>query len=183
MLWHHRGVPNTGVPSQPHDPTGASAESDMQMPMFIGCCCLVTDGHGRYLMVRETKPAVRGRYALPGGKLEPDESLQEAACRETREETGLAVEVNQLLGVFHCARTTEHSFGVTFVFAATVVGGKLTVSPEHPEVRWFSGAEVLELADAGNVRGQHGPEALRRYEAGVTLPTSLLTQVEASPPG
>lgn len=54
---------------------------------------------GRFLMVEEN---VRGELVLnqPAGHLEPDESLADAAVRETREETGWQVELEHLVGIY-----------------------------------------------------------------------------------
>jgi ADP-ribose pyrophosphatase YjhB (NUDIX family) len=141
---------------------------------------VVAEGH-RYLLVREGKPGARGRFALPAGKLEPDETLREAAVRECREETGLEVRVDRLLGIFHCPRTSEGFAVVNFVFGATVVGGEATTSDAHPELRWCSRADVAELSVAHLLRGRHIERALDAYAAGVALPLDLVEVVEASP--
>lgn len=54
---------------------------------------IVLDGTGRLLMVRRGHEPDRGRWSLPGGRVEPGESDEEATVREVREETGLDVEV------------------------------------------------------------------------------------------
>jgi len=68
---------------------------------------------GRLLMVRQD-----GRWLLPGGILEPGESHAEGAARETREETGVAVEVTGLAAV-SVQRFVRESDGATreFCFA------------------------------------------------------------------
>lgn len=145
--------------------------------VYIGCGCVVDDGAGRYLLVRETKTIARGRLALPAGKLEADETIKEAAIREVTEETGLVVETTGLLGIFHCARTSENSFGVNFVFAARVIGGELTPSAEHPELLWLTVDEVVIRHEQGKIRGAHAVEAVRRLAAGDYLPDGLVTSV------
>lgn len=55
-----------------------------------GAGCWTTDGDGRVLLVRNEADA---GWSDPGGKQEPDETLEEAARRETREEAGVAVEI------------------------------------------------------------------------------------------
>ena len=147
---------------------------------YIGCGCVVGDGEGRYLLVRETKAAANGRLALPAGSLEADESIAEAAAREVLEETGLTVEVTGLLGIFHCPRTVENSFGVNFVFEARRVDGELTPSDEHPEIVWKTLAQIERLHGEGGIRGGHVPIAVRRAAAGEYLDTSTMTQVSAT---
>ena len=151
--------------------------------MYIGCACVVQEPdneQNRYLLVRETKAIARGRLALPGGSLEAGETLEQAAIREVAEETGLAVDSLGLLGVFHCERTSENSFGVNFVFGARVVGGELTPSPEHPELVWLTADEIDSLQDDGNLRGAHLVEAVRRLQAGIYLPDGLDTSVDSN---
>ena len=150
------------------------------MLRYIGCACVVADGDGRYLMVRETKAVARGRMAMPGGMLEPDESIIDAAVREVLEETGLTVEVTRLLGVFHCARTSEDSYGVNFVYEARPVAGDVTTSDEHPEVVWLTLAEIDDLHAQGMVRGGHAPIAVRRSAQNEAVPEGVITEVLAS---
>ncbi|MFT4988841.1 MAG: ADP-ribose pyrophosphatase YjhB (NUDIX family) [Acidimicrobiales bacterium] len=145
--------------------------------IYIGCGCVVDDGAGRYLLVRETKAIARGRLALPAGKLEADETIEEAAWREVAEETGFVVETSGLLGIFHCSLTSENSYGVNFVFAARVVSSELTLSAEHPELLWCTHDEVVATTARGEVRGAYVAEAIRRHEAREYLPGALVTVV------
>lgn len=155
--------------------------TDDRLPFhYIGCGCVVTDGDGRYLLVRETKAAARGRLALPAGSLEADESVEQAAVREVLEETGLAVEVTGLLGIFHCARTVENSFGINFVYEARRVAGEITTSVEHPEIVWKTIEEIDRLHGEGGIRGGHVPIAVRRSAAGDYVDAAVVTQVSAA---
>ena len=135
--------------------------TSLDATVVIGCCNIVEED-GAYLLVRESKPSARSRYNLPAGKPEVGESLVEAAVREAKEESGLDVEVDRLIGIYHCSRTTEGFGVVNFVFASHVVGGVLTESAEHPEVRYFSKSEITELAAGNLVRGAHIQLAIRQ---------------------
>ena len=53
---------------------------------------------GALLLIRRGHAPSRGRWSLPGGRVEPGETPQEALVREIAEETGLTVEVGELVG-------------------------------------------------------------------------------------
>jgi ADP-ribose pyrophosphatase YjhB (NUDIX family) len=147
--------------------------------VIVGCCNLIADGD-RYLLVRESKASSRQRYNLPAGKLEVGETLVEAAVREAREESGLDVAVEALIGIYQCPETSEGFGVVNFVFASRRIGGTLRTSDEHPEVSWFTRLEIAELASRGLVRGTHIQRAINDRERGVSLPLELVQVVPPS---
>jgi 8-oxo-dGTP diphosphatase len=73
-------------------------------------------------------------WCLPGGQVDPGESLVDAAHREVREETGLEVRIERLVGMYSRPRWLDGTYHVA-LFGATLVGGTLSPQP----------AEVLEL--------------------------------------
>ena len=148
--------------------------------VLVCACNLVADDAG-YLVVRESKSSARSRYNLPAGKLAIGETIVEAAERECREETGLVVGVERLVGIYHCPRTSEGFAVVNFVFVSSPRGGALASSSRQPEVRYFSRSESAELGWAGKLRGTHIQQAIAANEAGIDLPLSLVRVVEASP--
>jgi 8-oxo-dGTP diphosphatase len=95
-------------------------------------------------------------WTLPGGGVELEETVEEAAVREVREETGYDVELGPLLGVHTLVvppeeRTTDRDRfykGVRVVFEASVIGGHLRneVDGSTDEARWFPLSEVPDLA-------------------------------------
>ena len=58
------------------------------------------DEEARVLLIRRGKAPLLGEWSLPGGALECGESLHDATVREAREETGLTVEPEEMLGVY-----------------------------------------------------------------------------------
>jgi 8-oxo-dGTP diphosphatase len=104
----------------------------------VGAFALVTNGQ-RLLLVRQNYG--QRLWALPGGLAEPGEQLAETARREVREETGLDVEIGDLVAV------ADRGFIVLFVFAAQSNGGEAV--PQDDEIEalgWFTAGELDGLA-------------------------------------
>lgn len=106
---------------------------------------------GRVLLVRQTD---FGAFATVGGAVDEDESPADAAVREAREETGLEVELTEILGALGGPqfRVTypngDRAAYVSVVYAARVIGGEARPDgDETDELRWF-GREELAAADA-----------------------------------
>ena len=104
-----------------------------------GAHVMAVDDEGRVLVVRTTYGGGR-QWMLPGGRVERGETPHGAAARETREETGLDVEVKRLRLI-----DAHHPRDVSFVFAGRVTGGSLDPQlGEIAEVGWLSRAEIAE---------------------------------------
>jgi mutator protein MutT len=115
---------------------------------FVGVGAVIIDG-GRVLLAKRTHPPSAGEWSIPGGRLEVGETVREAAVREAREETGLLVEPQELLGVFE--RIVRDPAGkvryhyVLIDFLCRQVGGELCAASDAAEVRWVTPAEVETL--------------------------------------
>ena len=96
---------------------------------------------GRVLMMKEAKASCRGKWYLPAGKLEKNESLEEGAIREVLEETGLQFQPTSLL----CIDSRAASW-FRFTFLGHITGGKLKTSDEQDaeslEAGWFSPQDI-----------------------------------------
>jgi 8-oxo-dGTP diphosphatase len=72
---------------------------DVTPPALVPCVgAVVRDDAGRLLLIRRGHEPSRGLWSLPGGRVEPGETLEAAVVREVREETGLEVRVGAPVG-------------------------------------------------------------------------------------
>ena len=85
-------------------------------------------------MIRRGSEPFRGRWALPGGFVEVGETVEEAADREAAEETGLAVEVARLVGVYSDPERDPRGHNVSVAFIARVLSGELSADTDASEV-------------------------------------------------
>jgi ADP-ribose pyrophosphatase YjhB (NUDIX family) len=123
---------------------------------------------GEYLLVQEGKEAVRGEWNLPAGGVDENERIQEAARREAKEETGLEVDPESLLGVFVDESDGSNATVLVFIFHSST-GDEAPETPvdgEILDVNFFSRNEISEL----DVRVPFLKEAIERFESGNSMP-------------
>lgn len=96
-------------------------------------------------LVRRNIEPHQGKLALPGGYVDYGEMVEQAAIREVREETGLEVELSEILGVYSHPDRNPSKHTISTVFIAKVTGGKLTNSDEGKAL-WLELDQVNELA-------------------------------------
>lgn len=88
-----------------------------------------------------------GKWELPGGKIDSNESFDEALLREVREETGFEVIIHTAAGT--AMQETDEWRIVHLIMIGSIISGGLSISAEHEEFRWASPPEIagLEKAD------------------------------------
>lgn len=116
-------------------------ESDFPV---VGVGVAVVD-EGRLLLVKRGRDPGKGLWAVPGGKVRRGEPIIEAARREVLEETGLEVDVGDVVWVGEHLSEDHHI--VLIDFRGTVVGGTLRAADDAEEARWveLSAAEEYPL--------------------------------------
>lgn len=130
------------------------------------------DNEGEYLFVKEGKKEVRGLWNLPAGGVNPDEEIKAAARREAKEETGLEVDIQGLIGVFRDESDRGDATVIIFVFHSR---------PQSYDVETPEGGEILEADFFSrdkfqdiDVRIPFLEESVRRYENGEVLETEVI---------
>lgn len=79
-----------------------STENNLQMPLpipTIGAGGVLLNNRQEVLLIKRNQAPAQGLWSIPGGRLEPGESLVDACRREFKEETNLRIEVNHIVAV------------------------------------------------------------------------------------
>ena len=105
---------------------------------------VIPSDRGVVLIRRGTEPFA-GQWALPGGFVELGETVEAAAAREAAEETGLAVEVARLIGVYSEPERDPRGHNVSVAFLVRALGGELAAATDASEVSVLNPSSV-ELA-------------------------------------
>ncbi len=99
---------------------------------------------GGLVLIRRAHPPDAGAWALPSGFIEADESVEEAAIREAREETGLEIRLREMIGVFSFPDGPPTS-GIIVFYRAKPSGGALNAGDDAADVRVFAPEEIPPL--------------------------------------
>lgn len=128
---------------------------------------IVQDDSGRLLLIHKTDNDL---WALPGGGHDIGESIGHTVVREVMEETGIEVEVDNVVGLYtdpeHVMAYDDGEVRQQFsiCFRAHAIGGSVRTSSESKEVRWVDPADLegLDIHPSMLLRIQHGLEESRR---------------------
>lgn len=122
------------------------------MSVHLGAGTLIQNNSDDILLVKEGKEHVKGKWNLPSGGYAKDdeeieETIEEAAIRETREETGLKVQLKGLIGIYTREATRTDTKNTLILFEAEKTGGKLepNMDEEILDAKYFSIEEIRDL--------------------------------------
>ena len=110
---------------------------------------VIWDDAGRILLVQRGHEPQAGLWTIPGGRVEPGESLEQAASREALEETGLEVAVGAEIYRVRIPGGDDRVFDV-HDFEARVVGGEMRAGDDAADVRW----QALDALDRAEISPQ-----------------------------
>lgn len=111
---------------------------------IVGVGILIQD-ENKYLLIKRAAKPDAGLWTIPGGIVELGETAKDAAVRETYEETGLEIEIIELLDVIdkitmdYCKKVIYHFIIVDYL--AKVSGGQLKPSSDAIDARWVAKSE------------------------------------------
>ena len=118
---------------------------------MVGVTGIVRDGEGRVLLLRHRMWPPDRQWGCPTGYANKGETFEDTIVREVREETGLEVELLELVGIYSDPRhvfsyddgEVRQEFSVCF--CARPVKGTLTIGSESLDVRYFALADIDDL--------------------------------------
>lgn len=109
---------------------------------LIGVGAVVFNAEDDILLIRRGKEPQYGRWMVPGGSLEWGESLEAAAVREVREETGVEIEIEAFVEIIEAITPGESGFHYVIMdYAARAVSGNPVAASDALDASWVSAAD------------------------------------------
>lgn len=149
---HHFEVTNQNIPFET-----CSAISAVAIKIFtllkeyettpkITVDVILQNEDNEVLLIKRKNYPYKDYWAIPGGFLKYNESVEEAAVREMKEETGFDVELTRVVGVFSTPGRDPRGHVVTVCFLAEIIGGELKADSDAKDVRWIKNIYDIDLA-------------------------------------
>lgn len=117
-------------------------------PFLPGTCAVIVNKSGQILLHKREDNEM---WTLPGGKMEIGESISNCCVREIKEEMGLKVKIEKLVGIY-TSPDCIFDFGNEMVFQPFVVAflcsttsNKFLINSESASAKWFSEKEISKL--------------------------------------
>ncbi len=107
---------------------------------------VLIEHEGKLALIRRGHPPHQGQWALPAGFIEADESVEHAAVREAREETGLNIELDELFGVYSFPEGPPRSGLIIFYLARPTNPADLHAGDDASEAAFFLPADLPVIA-------------------------------------
>jgi 8-oxo-dGTP diphosphatase len=124
---------------------------------------VITAEDDKIIFIRRKNPPYQGSWALPGGFVEYGETVEEAVLREVKEETGISIEIQELLGVYSHLERDPRGHMITVCFLALKTEGDLKADTDAAEVSSFTVHEALEM-DLAFDHHEILKDAIKRFE-------------------
>lgn len=132
----------------------------------------IIEKDGRYLLVQEAKKKCYKKWNFPAGHLDFNESLEQGAIREIKEETGCDVELDGICYVAN--RILEDDLFVMIVFNAKLIKENIKFDIEEIlDVKWFDYDEIVNKMD-GMLRGNYVRTSVINQKNNLIAPINIV---------
>jgi 8-oxo-dGTP diphosphatase len=122
--------------------------SEVKRPLAcVGVVCRKGD---QVLLVKRGREPLKGRWSIPGGKMDFGETVRAAALRELKEETGVTARITRLIDVVDSIMDDQHY--VLIDFEAEWMSGEPVADDDADEAQFFPLAEALEKVEWDETR-------------------------------
>jgi 8-oxo-dGTP pyrophosphatase MutT (NUDIX family) len=123
----------------------------------------------KYMLLRRSKQKdyARGIWECVTGRVDQGEGFEDTLHREVREELGVSVQIEHILGTTHFYRSSHSPENelVGVIYLCTLAdSGSIHISAEHSEYRWLSYEQALELLSATDPSTQWAMRVIQRAE-------------------
>lgn len=108
--------------------------------------CVVFDAAGRLLLIKRKKPPFEGQCALPGGFVDIGETVEAAALRELKEETGVEGKIETLIGVYSDPGRDPRGHTVSAAFLVSTDAASAQGGDDAAEANFVAAWRELKLA-------------------------------------
>ncbi len=103
------------------------------------------DKEGQILLVKRKLEPGKGKWALPSGFMEVEETPIQAALRELKEETSITGRYKRLIGVYS-NKSEVHGYLVNIIYEVEIIGGNICAGDDAEEVEFFAVNQIPPLA-------------------------------------
>lgn len=110
----------------------------------LAASAVVRDAEDKILLVLRSREPDAGCWSVPGGRVEPGESLKDAATREAFEETGLRIAIEREVWSLDVPNGPDEVYEI-HDFLAHVVDGDIVAGDEAADVGWFGQREMEDM--------------------------------------
>lgn len=115
----------------------------------VACASVLPIKDGKVLLAIRKNDPLKGTYDLIGGFINPEERAEDAACRETKEETGLDVKITEFFGTYPDKYGNDGAYVLVLVFIVEVTGGIIKPSDDVSELIWVPISDIPNLKLTG----------------------------------
>ena len=111
---------------------------------------LTVDGiildNNKVLLIKRKNAPFKGKWALPGGFVDYNEKVEDAIIREIKEETGVNVDIKELIGVYSDPKRDPRGHTVSVVFLLEIISGKIKGGDDACDAKFFDLKKLPELS-------------------------------------